>query len=371
MIRNVIFDMGNVILSFDPDEILCHFSDSEKERAAIKEAVFSHQEWGLLDKGMISEQEAKEKILSRLSPDYQKTAECFLDKWDQYLPIFDETFDLICELKEKHYNVYLLSNASLRFHQYQSKVPALQMMDGIIVSADHLCVKPETEIYEKLFSVYHLNPEECFFIDDLPQNIEAGKKLKMNGYCYSGNMESLRQALYQAGIPVSVEKDFKIVPVKTDEQIKQLEALAEEIWNQHFIPIIGKAQVDYMLLKFQSYDALKNQLTKQGYEYFFSCYNGKNIGYTGIKREADSLFLSKLYFKKAYRGRNLSRQVLDFLVSLCKENGLKKIWLTVNRHNLNTIAIYQKLGFHITEESASDIGNGFVMDDYIMEKPII
>lgn len=370
MIRNLIFDMGNVILGFDSDELLCRFSDSKEERDAVKKAVFSNGEWAQLDKGTITEEDAEKQILARTAPEYRKTAERFLREWHLHLPILEETCDLIEELKEKGYGIYLLSNASLRFHEYKDQIPAFRFMDGMIVSADHLSVKPEPDIYQKLFSTYGLKPEECFFIDDIEENIEGGRALGMDGFIYDGNMEHLREELCRRGVPVSTEKKFEIIPVKTEEQRRELAALANEIWNQHFVPIIGQAQVDYMLQKFQCYEAMTDQMENQGYEYFFSCYNGRNVGYTAIQREEDALFLSKLYLRRAYRGRKLAKQVLEFLTVLCRENGLKKIWLTVNRHNANTIAVYQKSGFQVVREAVSDIGNGFVMDDYIMEKII-
>jgi len=157
--------------------------------------------------------------------------------------------------------------------------------------------------------------------------------------------------------------------VETSQQIEELCTLAKEIWHEHFTPIIGEKQVVYMVDKFQSPHAITAQL-KDGYNYYMIKENGKLIGYTGIHKEKDALFLSKLYLHKDSRGKGYARQAINFLVELCKENSLKKIWLTVNRHNLNTIGAYMKMGFVTVREQVADIGNGFVMDDYIMEKTI-
>ncbi len=158
----------------------------------------------------------------------------------------------------------------------------------------------------------------------------------------------------------------KITLAETDEKIREISILAKEIWNQHFVPIIGKAQVDYMVDKFQSYPALKSQIEQDGYEYYQIYSSGTFAGYIGIHPEAGALFLSKLYIKKDFRGQHLATEALQFLINLCKERGLGKIWLTCNKHNDNTLAIYDHLGFKITDEQAADIGNGFVMDDYIL-----
>jgi len=160
--------------------------------------------------------------------------------------------------------------------------------------------------------------------------------------------------------------DTKIIHAETDHDIQEIAALAEEIWNQHFVPIIGKAQVDYMVKKFQSYPALKSQISEDGYKYYQIISSGTLAGYFGIHPVNNALFLSKLYIKKDFRGCHLATEAFQFLINFCREHGLEKIWLTCNKHNDNTLAIYDHLGFKITDEQVADIGNGFVMDDYIL-----
>ena len=158
-------------------------------------------------------------------------------------------------------------------------------------------------------------------------------------------------------------------PVKNEIQIKELAQLAKPIWEQHFTPIIGKAQVEYMVSMFQSVPALTKQIN-EGYEYYRFFVENQPIGYTGIHEEEGKLFLSKLYIKKEYRGKHFSSKALDFLTALAKERKLSAILLTVNKHNDNTISIYKHMGFVVTKEQKADIGNGFFMDDYIMELSI-
>lgn len=155
----------------------------------------------------------------------------------------------------------------------------------------------------------------------------------------------------------------------TEEDLHKIAELAEIIWHQHFTPIIGKEQVIYMVDKFQSFPALKEQLTS-GYEYYRIFDQDDFCGYCGIHPENGKLFLSKLYLKKEARGRHLASQTFDFLKQLCRERGLSAIWLTCNKHNDNTLAIYRHLGFKTVDTQVADIGNGFVMDDYIMEVTI-
>lgn len=155
----------------------------------------------------------------------------------------------------------------------------------------------------------------------------------------------------------------------TEEDLHKIAELAEIIWHQHFTSIIGKEQVIYMVDKFQSFPALKEQLTS-GYEYYRIFDQDDFCGYCGIHPENGKLFLSKLYLKKEARGRHLASQTFDFLKQLCRERGLSAIWLTCNKHNDNTLAVYRHLGFKTVDTQVADIGNGFVMDDYIMEVTI-
>ena len=159
---------------------------------------------------------------------------------------------------------------------------------------------------------------------------------------------------------------FETLKVNNDQQIQEVAELAEMIWHEHFTPIIGTSQVEYMVDKFQSVPALKTQL-KDGYEYYQLFDKGEFCGYCGIHPENGRLFLSKIYIRKDCRGRHLATKAFEFLKDLCRRRGLSSIWLTCNKHNDNSLAVYRHLGFETVDTQVADIGNGFVMDDYIME----
>ncbi|GAB6929652.1 GNAT family N-acetyltransferase [Paenibacillus sp. JCM 10914] len=161
-----------------------------------------------------------------------------------------------------------------------------------------------------------------------------------------------------------------INPVHTSEDIHKLAQLAEGIWNEYFIDIITQEQIDYMIEEFQSEKAIKQQLGTEGFEYFFITVDGTHVGYTGVKQEERALFLSKLYLANESRGKGIASVAIRYLVNLCNQRNLSSIWLTVNRHNHHTIAVYEKKGFKVIREEVKDIGKGFVMDDYIMEKQV-
>ena len=148
------------------------------------------------------------------------------------------------------------------------------------------------------------------------------------------------------------------------EDIQRLSKLAKTIWTEHYTDIIGPEQVEYMLRTLQS------SMADEGYQYYFLRSDGEDAGYVAIEPEEGRLFLSKIYIDKSFRHRGFAAETIRFLENACRKNGWKSIWLTVNRHNTGSIAAYERLGFVKTREQVSDIGEGYVMDDYIMEKKI-
>ena len=160
--------------------------------------------------------------------------------------------------------------------------------------------------------------------------------------------------------------EFRKVRDRAD--ISSVAKLAYEIWNQHFVSIIGQAQVDYMLEKFQSAAAVTQQL-ENGYEYFIVSSNENSVGYVGLVPETGSgrMMISKFYVAKQARGSGVGGRALEFVKKISRDRGFDTIWLTVNRHNETAIGWYLRKGFVIVDEVKNDIGKGFFMDDYVME----
>lgn len=157
------------------------------------------------------------------------------------------------------------------------------------------------------------------------------------------------------------------VEVSTEYQIEIVESLAREIWTEHYIPIIGKEQVDYMLATFQSRRAIGEQI-RTGVAYFLIKEDDAHIGYMAVQPKGRELFLSKVYVKSSRRGLGYGRKAVQFAEKVAKDLGLNKIVLTVNKNNVNSIRAYEKIGFRNAGSVVQDIGSGFVMDDYKMEK---
>ena len=155
--------------------------------------------------------------------------------------------------------------------------------------------------------------------------------------------------------------------VNSKEDIEILTQLARVIWTEHYTPIIGVEQVDYMLDTLHSPEVILKQITQENYFYFLLTSDNEAVGYIGFAYESDHLFLSKIYVASSARGTGLGREALDFIKETAQINGLKKIKLTVNKNNSNTIAAYYRLGFIKIGEICVDIGGGYHMDDFQME----
>lgn len=174
---------------------------------------------------------------------------------------------------------------------------------------------------------------------------------------------------------------ISILNATSKKELGAIEQIARFIWHEHYTPIIGKEQVEYMLEKFQSTDVMLNQLT-EGYRYYsvvehlepYHLSKPENIlliGYFAIKPEEDSLFISKFYLHLNARGKGYGRTMLTFIKEQALADKLSTLRLTVNKYNTYTIAAYEKMGFVKKEAAVFDIGNGYVMDDFVMELGLI
>lgn len=164
--------------------------------------------------------------------------------------------------------------------------------------------------------------------------------------------------------------DIHLIPVYTVAQVADVARMAHQVWNEHYVPLIGQAQVDYMVAKFQSPEAMQSQIDS-GYEYFQIEQSGVSVGYAAIRHDAPDarVFISKLYVLAAHRKSGAGRQTLELIERMARERGATHLWLTVNKGN-PSVRAYERLGFKIVEAMVMDIGGGYVMDDYKMEKEV-
>lgn len=203
MIRNIVFDMGQVLLRFDRDYFITRLGIDGADKELLMREVFLSLEWARMDRGSMTDAEAAESVCKRLPEHLHDAASKLVQMWDRPILPIPGMLELVRELKEKGYGIYLLSNASCRQHDYWPRVEASRYFDGKLISADEKVVKPQPEIYRLLLERFGLKAEECFFIDDSPANIEGAFYCGIPGAVFYGDALRLRQDLRAAGVDVA------------------------------------------------------------------------------------------------------------------------------------------------------------------------
>lgn len=164
---------------------------------------------------------------------------------------------------------------------------------------------------------------------------------------------------------MTIYLDMKLTTI-TSQQISIVQELAREIWNEHYIKIISQKQIDYMLDLFYSDERIRAEI-EEGISWEMLMDNEKPIGYLVCKIESDKLYISKIYLKAETRGKGLGKFLLNRAIELAKRHNKISIYLNVNKHNTDSISFYERMGFVKIDEGVFDIGNGYVMDDFILE----
>ena len=203
MIKNIVFDMGNVLLRFEPEYFIARLDVAEEDRGILLTEVFRSLEWARMDRGSLTEKQAVEIICQRVPERLHAAVHSLTDQWERPILPVEGSYELVEELKVLGYGLYLLSNASYRQHDYWPQIPCSEFFDGTLISADVKLVKPQPEIYRLLFEKFSLRPEECFFVDDYAPNVEAALCCGMSGAVFNAGVPALRKALRKAGVPVA------------------------------------------------------------------------------------------------------------------------------------------------------------------------
>ena len=193
MIRHVIFDMGNVLLRFDPEIPLNAFVKTKEDKAIIRKELFQGPEWIQGDYGTITNEQRFEPVSKRVPERLHTELKNCVDKWDICMTPIDGAMAFCEYAKEKGYHLYVLSNADNTFYHYFPRFAEVTYFDGVMVSSDIHMIKPEDRIYAHFLETYGLNAEECLFIDDRAENVEATEKAGINGFVFAGNFDIIIQ----------------------------------------------------------------------------------------------------------------------------------------------------------------------------------
>ena len=199
MIRNLVFDMGGVLLRFDNPVFIRNagVTDPEDIELLIRE-VYGCADWPLLDWGIIDENILEQRVRKKVPERLHHVLRKLIAEWSSPILPVPGMADLIREYKEKGYRVYLLSNVSLGFHGYWNDIPGSEYFDGFVISAEEKCIKPDPAIYKILLERFGLKAEECLFTDDISVNVAAAKYLGMEGIVFRGDVDRFRNELEAA-----------------------------------------------------------------------------------------------------------------------------------------------------------------------------
>lgn len=198
--KNIVFDMGNVLLDFSPHTIVLKFTTDQKHIHTLVHEIFLKQEWLDLDQGIMDEEEAYISITQRLDQKYYPIVKNILNHWHESLVERDEMINLLELLKLKGYKLYLFSNASKRFYTYYKNFKCLTYFDKMIISADIKHSKPSKEFYSIASNLCQIELQDSFFIDDSAQNILNAYRIGMDGYIHNGSYQLLYQYLQNLNI---------------------------------------------------------------------------------------------------------------------------------------------------------------------------
>ncbi len=199
---NIVFDMGQVLMSFAPPTFIARLGYTGDDAQALLQEVFRGWEWVAFDRGDITGEDVVNSACSRLPERLHEAAhELVFHWWDEMIPM-PGAKELVTELHEKGHPLYVLSNASQDFHKYFDSIPGSEFLprERRFVSSDYKLLKPEHEIYQLFFKTFGLEPESCVFIDDNPPNVEAARRLGMRAVVHRGDMARLRRELRELGV---------------------------------------------------------------------------------------------------------------------------------------------------------------------------
>lgn len=200
MIKNIVFDMGGVLIRWDTATMLDQLDLSAEDREILNRELFRTVEWMQQDRGVMTEEQLCRAVLARLPQRLWAPAEKLIGWYHEFIFPVPGMGELVRELKSNGYHIYLLSNANLALRTYFCRIPGSECFDKLMVSAEEKLLKPAHEIYERLYEKFDLNPAECFFIDDMPANVEGAIRTGMNGAVFHGDISRLRRELNAAGI---------------------------------------------------------------------------------------------------------------------------------------------------------------------------
>ena len=193
MIKNVIFDCGQVLIRYNETEIAAHYVDTPEEAEFLGRISMARKYWNRFDEGTLTEADYLEQVKKELPEHLHKAVEKLVWGWIGNCPMIDGMEDIVRDVRKAGKKLYLLSNFNKRLRA--EPYPILSEFDALVISGEINKVKPDRAIYDYLLATYALNPEECIFIDDNSANIAMAESLGITGYLFDGDAVKLRAYL--------------------------------------------------------------------------------------------------------------------------------------------------------------------------------
>ena len=196
MIKNVVFDFGQVLIHFEPEYMVGEYVKDEKDAELLEQVIFDRLYWDRLDAGTIKDEEVIEAICERIPERLHESAKEIYLNWIYNIPEISGMRELIKYIKERYgVSVYLLSNISEYFAEHCDEIPILKEIDGCVFSSTCGFLKPNKEIFEHLCDKFNIKAEETLFVDDNEDNVKGAEKVGIKTYQFKKDADELKKWL--------------------------------------------------------------------------------------------------------------------------------------------------------------------------------
>ena len=194
MIKNLIFDLGNVLIEWNSEKILTSFEPEKERRQLLRQVIFESGVWHQTDRGELSLKEAYEEVLAQLDASYHSAVKNIFYHWYEVVHVYSDLQERIRLWAKQGYRIYILSTTCEIFYRIEKAglLPIYPLLSGYILSSEVGVVKPEPEIYQKLLKKYSLNPTESVFIDDIQANLDTAAELGFETILSTSEPENIR-----------------------------------------------------------------------------------------------------------------------------------------------------------------------------------
>jgi len=203
MIKTIIFDMGQVLIRFDPNFFIerAGITDTEDKELLMRE-IYRSLEWAMMDRGTLTPEQACLIMQERVPEHLKGVVKQLTCEWERPIIPIQGAKDLIKELKDKGYKLYLLSNAASNQSDYWKRVPGNEYFDGVVVSCFCGLVKPQPELFKLTLDKFNLKADECVFIDDSTLNCEGAVFSGLHAIVFHNDYQEIRKKLIALGVDV-------------------------------------------------------------------------------------------------------------------------------------------------------------------------